>query len=124
MNEILLDVLSALVTFVLIPLLSWGGVELVRWLSTKTKNEKVQKYIEEATNAVVAAVSDVSQTYVDTLKKEGKFDKDAQVMAFELAKEKALILISANSKKAINTVYNDFDYWLKLMIEQKVKEQK
>lgn len=124
MNEILLDVLSALVTFVLVPLLSWGGVELVKWLSTKTKNEKLQKYIDDATTAVVVAVSEVTQTYVDTLKKEGKFDKDAQKLAFELAKEKALILINDNSKKAINTVYNDFDYWLNLIIEQKVKEQK
>lgn len=124
MNEILLDVLSALVTFVLVPLLSWGGVELVKWLSTKTKNEKLQKYIDDATTAVVVAVSEVSQTYVDTLKKEGKFDKEAQKLAFELAKEKALILINDNSKKAINTVYNDFDYWLNLIIEQKVKEQK
>ncbi len=124
MNEILLDVLSALVTFVLVPLLSWGGVELVKWLSTKTKNEKLQKYIDDATTAVVVAVSEVTQTYVDTLKKEGKFDKDAQKLAFELAKEKALILINDNSKKAINTIYNDFDYWLNLIIEQKVKEQK
>lgn len=124
MNEILLDVLSALVTFVLVPLLSWGGVELVKWLSAKTKNEKLQKYIDDATTAVVVAVSEVTQTYVDTLKKEGKFDKDAQKLAFELAKEKALILINDNSKKAINTIYNDFDYWLNLIIEQKVKEQK
>lgn len=124
MNEILLDVLGVLVTSILTPLLTWGGIELVKWLSTKTKNEKVQKYIEEATNAVVVAVSEVSQTYVDTLKKEGKFDKEAQKVAFEKAKAQALVLINDNSKKAINTVYNDFDYWLNLMIEQKVKEQK
>lgn len=124
MNEILLDVIGVLVTSILTPLLTWGGIELVKWLSTKTKNEKVQKYIEEATNAVVVAVSEVSQTYVETLKKEGKFDKDAQKVAFEKAKAQALALISSNSKKAINTIYNDFDYWLNLMIELKVKELK
>lgn len=124
MNEILLDVIGVLVTSILTPLLTWGGIELVKWLSTKTKNEKVQKYIEEATNAVVVAVSEVSQTYVETLKKEGKFDKDAQKVAFEKAKAQSLALISSNSKKAINTIYNDFDYWLNLMIELKVKELK
>lgn len=124
MNEILLNVLSALITFVVIPLLSWCGVELVKWLSNKTKNAKSKQYIEDAVSAVVIAVSEVSQTYVEALKKEGKFDKDAQFIAFELARDKALSLINDNSIKAITTVYNDFEYWLDLIIEQKVKELK
>lgn len=124
MNEILLDVLKALVTFVVIPLLSWFGVELVKWLSNKNKNEKSKQYIEDAVSAVVIAVSEVSQTYVDALKKEGKFDADAQFIAFELARDKALSLINNNSIKAIEVVYNDFEYWLDLIIEQKVRELK
>lgn len=124
MNEILINILGAFVTFVVIPLITWGGTELVKHLSTKTKLDKTQEYIKEATDAVVLAVSEVSQTYVDSLKSKGVFDKKAHIKAFQDAKAKAISIISEEAKKAIGTVYNDFDFWLELIIEAKVKELK
>ncbi len=79
MNEILLNVLSCIVTAVVIPLITLLGSRLIKWISSKIDNEKTEKYVTDATNIVLDAVKCVFQTYVDTLKKKGSFDKDAQL---------------------------------------------
>ena len=40
MNEILINVLSIIITSVIIPLITWGGTELIKLIQTKTKNAK------------------------------------------------------------------------------------
>ena len=80
MNEILLNVLSCVVTAVIIPLITLLGSKLIKWISSKIDNEKTSKYITEATTIVLDAVVNVKcvfQTYVEALKKEGSFNKDA-----------------------------------------------
>lgn len=124
MNEILLNIISAVATFVITPLIAYLGIKLSNYLKTKTNNEKLQKYIDSATTAVTIAVSSIMQTYVDTLKKNGNFTEEAQKEAFENAKNKALTLITQDAKNAIATNYGDFDEWLNDLIETKVKEIK
>lgn len=65
MNEMLINIISVLVTAVVIPVISLLGAKLVSWLSTKIKNEKANKMIKTATEIVVSAVKTVFQTYVD-----------------------------------------------------------
>ena len=45
-------------------------------------NQFVQHCIQNAANAVFNAVSDVNQTYVDSLKEADKFDEAAQKQTF------------------------------------------
>lgn len=78
MNEILLKILSVLVSAVVLPLISLIGAKFISWLSSKTKNEKATAIIKEANDIVMNAVKCVLQTYVDSLKKEGKFDEASQ----------------------------------------------
>ena len=86
MNEILLNIISALCTCVVITLITWGGTELIKLIKAKTKNEKATEYLTLAVNIVTNAVKVVFQTYVDGLKKAGKYDKEAQLAAFVQAK--------------------------------------
>ncbi len=81
MNEILLNVLCCLVTVVIIPLITLLGSKLIKWNSSKINDEKTPKYIAEATTIVLDAVKCVFQTCVEALKKEGNFNKDAQLIA-------------------------------------------
>ena len=87
-------------------------------------NDQLNRYIYAATDAITKAVISVNQTYVDTLKRQGKFDTEAQSKAKQMAIDKAKELITADSKAAINTLYNDFEAYLNDAIEELVRENK
>ena len=124
MNELLLNILSVVITSIVMPLIIYLGKKLSAYLKTKTDNEKAQKLITDATNSVTLAVASTLQTYVDTLKKNGEFTKEAQNEAFKRAKETALKLIKDEAKNAITANFGDFNTWLVALIETKVKELK
>lgn len=92
--------------------------------SEKSENEQIQSLINYAGEAISVAVITVSQTYVDTMKAEGKFDKEAQAIAKQMAIDKAKELISTEMKSAIETIYTNFDAYLDNYIETLVRETK
>ncbi len=124
MNEMLINIISVLVTAVVIPVISLLGAKLVSWLSTKIKNEKANKMIKTATEIVVSAVKTVFQTYVDALKKEGKFDKESQILALTKAKDIALSQMTEDVKEFIQTNYGGLDLWLTIQIEATINTLK
>ena len=93
---------------------------------TKTfvEHEKLNRYIDYAQEAITTAVTSVSQTYVDSLKKSGQFDKTAANNAKKQAIEIAEKLISDNSKIAIETVFGDFEEYINNKIEAVIKSEK
>ncbi|MDS1030727.1 hypothetical protein RDV78_09705 [Bacillota bacterium LX-D] len=88
------------------------------------KNESTKKYINLAEGIVEKAVTSTTQTYVDTLKKNNQFDANAQIQAFDMAKEKAIGLLSQEIKGVLAEVYGDVDSWLDMQIEQQVRKLK
>lgn len=125
------EILTTLVQVVIIPAIPVVATYLVKYLkakaeqtTTKINNELVRTYLQEATDAVLQAVTYTAQTYVDTLKKQGKFDKEAQQKAFNTAKDIALKLLTDEAKQMIEDLYGDLMLWLETKIEQTVKEQK
>lgn len=124
MNEMLINIISVLVTAVVIPVISLLGAKLVSWLSTKIKNEKANKMIKTATEIVVSAVKTVFQTYVDALKKEEKFDKESQILALTKAKDIALSQMTEDVKEFIQTNYGELDLWLTIQIEATINTLK
>ena len=117
MNEILLNVLSVLLTAVILPLISIAGTQLVKFINSKIKNNELAKQLTTATSIVTNAVRVVFQTYVDTLKKNGSFDKEAQAEALTRAKNIALSQITEDTKSYIEDNYGDFNNWLTIQIE-------
>ena len=117
MNDILLNVLSVLLTAVIIPLISIAGTQLIKFINSKIKNNELAKQLTTATTIVTNAVRVVFQTYVDTLKKNGSFDKEAQVEALTRAKNIALSQITEDTKSYIEYNYGDFKNWLTIQIE-------
>lgn len=85
---------------------------------------KVDSYIDKAQDAIETAVLQTMQTYVDTLKKQNKFDKEAQEEAKNKALEIAKKLISEESKDAIILLYNDFDLYVEANLEKFVNTNK
>lgn len=90
----------------------------------KIKDERLSKLIDYANEAISVAVISTSQTYVDALKKNGKFDAAAQKVAKEAAIAKAKELLSTDMRQAITTVYNNLDTYLDNYIESLVRETK
>lgn len=120
MNEIILNVISCVVTAVVIPLITLLGTKLISWLSAKIKNEKATKILSDANAIIMSAVKSTFQTYVDALKKEGNFNKEAQLIALSKAKDTALGELSEETKNYIEENYGDLDSWLTTSIESTI----
>ena len=93
-------------------------------INSQVENEKLNSYIDAAIDAVKQAVLTVSQTYVDSLKTSGNFNKKAQNEAKNKAVEIAAVLITDDIKNAVNKLYGDFDTWLNTTIESFVRQNK
>ena len=121
------DVLYLIITGILPLLITYGVLFLkvkIKEQEKKLENDQLVKYIDAATDAISKAVLTVNQTYVDSLKKQGKFDETAAKTAKQMAIDKAKALITENSKKAIETLYSDFEAYLNDAIEELVRENK
>lgn len=89
-------------------------------LQIKTNNELEKKYIELFSKTVQDCVIATNQTYVDTLKKENKFDIEAQKEAFKRTYTAVLAILSEEAKEHLNEIYQDFSGVLQATIEAQV----
>lgn len=93
-------------------------------LRKKIKDEKLARLISRVENLVSKTVILVNQTYVDALKEEGLFDKEAQKAAFEMCKEKVLAMLNDEAIVAIAETFGDYEEWIRTLIEAYVRENK
>lgn len=80
--------------------------------------------LAQAMEAVTTAVQYVCQTYVDGLKQSGKFTVENQKKAFQMAYDKACLIMTQEAKDFIKEVYGSLSAWLTAQIEAQVREQK
>lgn len=124
MDDIFINILSCIVTVIILPLITLLGSKLIKWISKKIDDENVEKNLIKATNIILDAVKYVLQTYVDNLKKEGKFTKDAQLIAFNKAKEIVLSQFNEEIKNYIKDNFGDIDSWIDVQIEASINNLK
>lgn len=124
MNELLLNILSVVVTAIIIPLISFLGFKLSQFLNTKIKDDKAANFLNQASDIVLNAVRSVFQTYVESLKNSGNFNKEAQAIAFNLAKNIILKQMGEELKTFIITNYGDLDDWIRNKIEASINQLK
>lgn len=74
---------------------------VIPYFISKIKNEKVKKLLNSLNDKVAEVVKEVYQTYVEALKKEDKFDEEAQKTALSTAKEKLESSLSDELKSYI-----------------------
>lgn len=116
------------VAILVIPVL---GVYLVALIKNKTKeitsrtnNNTLNQYLYLASDTIQTAVTSISQTYVDALKKSGQWNAEAQKEAFEKAKTLVLLQLSDATKKAISQAYGDLESYVDNSIEKYVNQTK
>ena len=124
MNQILLNVLATVVTCIVLPLISFLGIKLTQWLNTKIKNDKGKALMEQAVDIVINAVRSVFQTYVESLKDSGNFNKESQTIAFNLAKSLILKQLTDDAKNYISQNYGDLEEWIRNEIEASIYKLK
>lgn len=113
------EVLYTLITCALMIVVRFS-VQLIRTKTAEIKNTEVQQVIDNIGDIVIM----VSQTFVDSLKESGNFDKEAQAKAFDMAKTAALNGMSDSMKKYIDKYCGGLDEWLRIQIEAWVKKNK
>ena len=127
MKEFLFELLQAVATAA-VPVCAAFLVQFLRRKSAeaaaRTDSLTTKELLAEVTEAVTTAVTYTSQTYVDTLKKDGIFNKEAQMAALQKAKDKALALLSESAKNVLASIYGDLNSYLETMIEAQVRVQK
>ncbi|MFM1539713.1 hypothetical protein, partial [Helcococcus bovis] len=64
--------------------------ELVKYLKTKSKNQQFNYIIDLAGMIAKDAVYSTNQKYVETIKKQGNFNKQAHNEAFKMAKNEIM----------------------------------
>ena len=117
MNNILLNIISVIVTAIILPLISYLGLRLTTYLNNKIKDEKAKTLLTKATQIVTNAVRSVFQTYVESLKAEGKFDEHSQNVALKKAKDIVQAEFSDDIKNFISENYGDLTEWITNQIE-------
>lgn len=115
----------------LIPLLAILTKYLVAWIQVKTKeltdtkdNEMFTKYMTLLSDTVINCVVTTNQTYVNTLKEQGKFDAEAQKEAFNKTYEAVMRILTDDAKKYLSEALGDLDLYINTMIESQVNFQK
>ena len=120
MNDILLNILSVVVTSIILPLITYAGARLITYLNSKIKDTNARILLTTATDIVINAVRSVFQTYVDSLKASGSFDAQAQTVALTKAKDIALEQMTDEVKNFIAKNYGSVDSWLTTTIESTI----
>lgn len=127
MNEAVFNLLMAVVTAAVTVLSAFVAAFVKKkgeQAAAETNSTLLKDVIEEVTGIVSIAVSAVSQTYVDELKKAGSFDAEAQKQALAMALAACIKAISPATKAFIEETYGDLTEYLTTYIEAEVRKQK
>ena len=121
------DILKELFEIVIFPLLGVGTAYLcylikvkIAEIKEKTKNEKEKKYLDMLDKTICEAVIATNQTYVESLKKAGKFDGAAQAEAFKKTYETVMKLLTEEAKTYLTTLVGDLEADIQNKIEAQV----
>lgn len=122
-----LEILKQIFEVCIIPLLGILTGVLVKWIQSKqaevaanSKNELIAKYSNLLSETIISCVISTNQTYVEALKAEGKFDAEAQKIAFTKTFDAVLDILSDDAKVYLAEIYGDLNNYIANKIEAEV----
>lgn len=128
MINVLEEFLPEIFEFILFPLISALSIFLCMFISTKineikqkTKNDIADKYLDMLDETITNAVLTTTQTYVESLKKQNKFDENAQKIAFEKTYESIMTILTEEAKQYLSEAVGDLQTYITNKIESEVK---
>ena len=126
-----MEMLAKIFEVCIIPLLGILTAYLVAFIKAKgneilthTDNELEQKYLSMLIDTVSECVIATNQTYVEALKKEGRFDETAQKIAFQKTLTAVLAILTDEAKVYLSEAVGDLEKYIYNLIEYEVNMNK
>lgn len=126
-----MTLLTQIMEIVVIPLLGILTAYIVKIVNAKLeeisashKNEFEKKYIDMLNDTISDCVIATTQTYVESLKKQGRFDAEAQKEAFNQTYSAVMGILSEEAKKYLNEAIGDLNLYITQKIEAEVSINK
>ena len=126
-----LPLLYQILEVCVIPLLGILTAYFVKWVNAKSTeiqnkvdNDTADKYIAMLDDTICACVIATTQTYVEALKKENAFNKEAQKEAFDLTFNAVMTVLTDDAKKYLSEIYGDLTAYITNKIEAEVSLNK
>lgn len=126
-----LPILYQIVEVCLVPLLGILTAYIVKFIKVKSTeiqnkvdNDTADKYIAMLDDTISACVIATTQTYVEALKKENAFTKEAQQEAFDLTFNAVMDVLAEDAKEYLTNIYGDLSAYISNKIEAKVNLNK
>lgn len=124
-------ILSQIFEIVILPLLGIGTAYVIALVRAKIQEMKEKKqdvlyhkYLDMLNITITDCVLATTQTYVEALKKEGKFDLEAQKIAFTKTYENVMAILADEAKEYLQTAIGDLSAYVENMIEAEVNRNK
>ena len=124
-------ILQQIFEMCIVPLLGIITVYIVNYIKAKTAelntsntNEILVKYLTMLSDTVCDCVIATNQTYVNALKAQGKFDAEAQKVAFEMTYRAIIAVLSDDAKIYLTNMYGDLTVFITNMIEAEVNRNR
>lgn len=123
--------LTELFRVCIIPLLGLLTAFIVKFLNAKSNelinkvdNDMADKYIAMLFDTISTCVIATNQTYVNNLKADGVFDKEAQKVAFEKTYNAVMEILADDAKEYLESITNDTKTYLTQLIEAEVNRNR
>lgn len=105
-------------------LATWLVAVITSFFSNKIKDKKVAKWATDITNIVFSAVTSVFQSFVDTMKKQGKWNEEAAKEAKDRAYTIIISELTPELKKYIEDNFGDMKDYIMNLIESTIYQLK
>ena len=89
-----------------------------------SKSEIEKKYIEKISKTITDCVIATNQTFVETLKKENAFTKEAQEEAFQKTITNIMSILNEDCIEYLESITSDITIYLRNQIEAEVNKNK
>lgn len=126
-----MEILYQIFELCIVPLLGILVAYIVAYIKAKTKelvdvseNETLDKYLNMLATTITKCVIATNQTYVDSLKAQGKFDGPAQKTAFLMTLDAVMDIMGEEAIIYLNQACGDITLYISNLIEAEVKAQK
>ena len=126
-----MSLLYQIIEVCVIPLLGILTAYVIKYINAKSEEIQIQidndladKYINMLAETITACVIATNQTYVESLKKQGKFDAEAQKEAFNQTYNAIMAVLTNEAKLYLTNIYGDLAAYITARIEAEVNISK
>lgn len=92
----------------------------IKELQDNVKNELFTKYSDMLVSIIETCVIATNQTYVEELKKQGRFGPEEHDIAYHKTFDAVKALMTEEMQKVLGEVYKDIDFYISQLIQESV----